>query len=77
MAEVEQELRKEGGALLKSVTLFDVYAGKGVESGMRSVAWNLVFQADDRTLTDDEVSRLHAAIIEKVKARFRITVRGT
>jgi phenylalanyl-tRNA synthetase beta subunit len=44
---------------------------------MRSVAWNLVFQADDRTLTDDKVNRLHTAIIEKVKARFRITVRGT
>jgi phenylalanyl-tRNA synthetase beta chain len=77
VAEVEREIQKEGGALLKSVTLFDVYSGKGVESGMRSVAWNLVFQADDRTLTDDKVNRLHTAIIEKVKARFRITVRGT
>ena len=76
VAQVEHGIRKEGGALLRSVTLFDVYSGKGVESGMRSVAWNLVFQADDRTLTDEEVNRLHAAIVEKVKARFRITVRG-
>jgi len=53
-----------------------VYAGKGVESGMRSVAWSLTFQADDRTLTDEEVNALHAAIIEAVKKRFRITVRG-
>jgi phenylalanyl-tRNA synthetase beta chain len=74
--EVEREIRQRGGALLKSVTLFDVYAGKGVESGMRSVAWSLTFQADDRTLTDEEVNALHAAIIEAVKKRFRITVRG-
>jgi phenylalanyl-tRNA synthetase beta chain len=76
VAQVESEIRKEGGALLKSVTLFDVYSGTGVEAGMRSVAWNLTYQADDRTLTDDEVNALHAALIEKVKTRFRITVRG-
>ncbi|MEK7709117.1 MAG: phenylalanine--tRNA ligase subunit beta, partial [candidate division NC10 bacterium] len=74
--EVEREIRQRGGALLKSVTLFDVYAGKGVESGMRSVAWSLTFQADDRTLTDEEVNALHAAIIEAVKKRFRIALRG-
>ncbi|MBI2154571.1 MAG: phenylalanine--tRNA ligase subunit beta [Candidatus Rokubacteria bacterium] len=74
--EVEREIRQRGGGLLKSVTLFDVYAGKGVEAGMRSVAWNLTFQAEDRTLTDEEVNALHAAIIEAVTGRFRITVRG-
>ncbi|MBI2553356.1 MAG: phenylalanine--tRNA ligase subunit beta [Candidatus Rokubacteria bacterium] len=74
--EVEREIRQRGGGLLMSVTLFDVYAGKGVEAGMRSVAWNLTFQAEDRTLTDEEVNALHAAIIEAVTGRFRITVRG-
>lgn len=76
VADVESEVRKRGGALLKSVTLFDVYSGKGVESGMRSVAWSLVFQADDRTLTDNEVNALHTAIVEAVRTRFRISVRG-
>ena len=74
--EVESEIRQRGGVLLKSVTLFDVYAGKGVESGMRSVAWSLTFQADDRTLTDEEVNALHAAIIEAVTKRFGIALRG-
>jgi phenylalanyl-tRNA synthetase beta chain len=75
--EVEQEIRQQGGTLLKSVALFDVYAGKDFESGTRSVAWSLTFQADDRTLTDGEVNALHAAIIEAVKTRFRVEVRGT
>ena len=43
---------------------------------MRSVAWSLTFQADDRTLTDEEVNAPHAAIIEAVKKRFGIAVRG-
>ncbi|MBI4587565.1 MAG: phenylalanine--tRNA ligase subunit beta [Candidatus Rokubacteria bacterium] len=74
--EVEREIRARGGALLKSVMLFDVYTGKGVEAGMRSVAWSLIFQADDRTLTDAEVNALHAAIVEAVGTRFRVGVRG-
>lgn len=76
VAQVESEIRRRGGALLKSVALFDVYAGEGVDAGMRSVAWSLLFQADDRTLTDDEVNALHAAIIDAVKGRFKIVVRG-
>ncbi len=74
---VEGEIRNQGGELLKSVTLFDVYSGKGIESGMRSVAWNLVFQSDDRTLTDSEVNVLHAGIIQRVTSLLGIQVRGT
>jgi len=75
--DVEREIRRQGGALLRSVALFDVYEGKGIDPGMRSVAWTLLFQADDRTLTDPEVNALHRAIVEAVKSRFRIDVRGT
>jgi phenylalanyl-tRNA synthetase beta chain len=74
--EVEREIRARGGGLLKRVALFDLYAGESIDPGKRSVAWSLVFQADDRTLTDAEVNALHAAIVKAVTARFRIQVRG-
>ena len=44
--------------------------------GRRSVAWRLTFQADDRTLTDDEINALREALVRALTARFRITLRG-
>jgi len=41
---------------LEAVTVFDVYAGKGLPEGHKSLAFNLVFRAPDRTLKDDEVN---------------------
>ncbi|EJX00169.1 phenylalanyl-tRNA synthetase beta chain [gut metagenome] len=51
-----------GGKILESVTLFDVYTGDKVGEGKKSLAYNLVFRASDRTLTDQEVE----AAIEKI-----------
>ncbi len=76
-AEVEQVIRSAGGALLRSVTLFDLYAGEGVGPGRRSLAWRLTFRADDRTLTDAEVNDAYARVIEDVRRRFGVEVRGT
>jgi len=76
-AEVEQVIRSAGGALLRSVTLFDLYAGEGVGPGRRSLAWRLTFRADDRTLTDAEVNDVYARVIEDVRRRFGVEVRGT
>ncbi|MGC7847346.1 phenylalanine--tRNA ligase subunit beta [Desulforudis sp. 1088] len=56
-AEVMDLIAKKGGAILHKVTLFDVYKGKQIESGWRSLAFSLEFQAPDRTLTDQEVNK--------------------
>ena len=53
-AEIEKTLLKKG-KLLTSVELFDVYRGKGVEDGKKSLAIHLNFQAQDRTLEAKEV----------------------
>lgn len=63
-AEVERVMRKVGGGLLKRVELFDVYAGDQVGEGQRSLAYRLVYQADDRTLTEDEVEAVHGRVRE-------------
>ena len=63
---LEKAIRKGGKALLKSVTLFDIYRGKGVDEGKKSVAFNLILRADDRSLTgeeaDAEVKKILAAL---------------
>lgn len=63
---VEQAITKAGGALLDSVRLFDVYRGRGIPDGSKSLAWALSYRAPDRTLTDDEVRPVHDKLLRKV-----------
>ena len=52
---MEKVMREKGGNILESVALFDIYEGKQIAEGMKSVAFNLTFRAADRTLSDDEI----------------------
>ena len=61
---------------LESVTVFDVYAGKGLPEGKKSLAFSLVFRAPDRTLTDDEVNAVFAKIQTAITADGTIAVRA-
>ncbi len=49
--------------LLRGVTIFDVYQGKGVPEGKKSIALSVTLQADDRTLTDAEIEAVSQAIV--------------
>lgn len=66
MEELEAVIRANAGSLLKQVKVFDVYTGKQVEAGYKSMAFNLTFQADDRTLTDEEIDAVIKNVVEKV-----------
>ena len=52
---LEATIRESCGELLSAVTVFDVYEGKGVDAGKRSVAFALELMSRERTLTDTEV----------------------
>ena len=62
--DLHRALKSAAGNLAVSLELFDVYRGKGVESGSRSLAYRLRLQAADRTLTDDEVSAVRQKCID-------------
>ena len=49
--------------LLRDVTIFDVYQGKGVADGKKSIALTVTLQADDRTLTEAEIEATSKAVI--------------
>lgn len=74
-AEVEAVIRENAGGALEAVGPFDLYVGKGIPEGTRSVAWRLRFRAADRTLTDAEVdaavARTLAALEERLGVRRR------
>ena len=65
-----------GGALLDRVELFDLYRGKGVPEGKRSLAYRLRFQSAERTLTDAEVDRAVAQVIARLQGDLDVQVRG-
>ena len=54
--------RRRGGELLRSAEVFDLYEGEQLGTGRKSLALRLEFRAADRTLTDEEVAELRAAI---------------
>ena len=64
--EVERAIRSAGGKLLDSARLFDVYRGTGVESGRKSMAFELAYRATDRTLTAEEIDSVHERLVRKV-----------
>jgi phenylalanyl-tRNA synthetase beta chain len=75
-ADVEAVIRQAGGDLLKSVTLFDVYRGSPIADGHKSLAYSLVYQTDDRTLTDKEVASVRKKIIGAAQHRLGATLRA-
>jgi len=69
-------IRHAGGPELRSVDLFDVYEGKGIEPGQRSLAFSLAFRHDARTLTNEEVDEAVAGILRALEAELGATLRS-
>lgn len=67
--EVEDTIQNAGSSLLVDSDLFDYYEGKGMKEGAKSVAFHLVFQSEERTLTDKEVDHELEKIVKAVKAK--------
>ena len=68
--------REAGGAELREATVFDVYHGDQVGTGRKSVALHLVFQAPDRTLTDDDAAASRARIVTLLSERHGAELRA-
>ena len=76
VAELERTMRRAGGALLESIELFDEYKGKGVPEGSRSLAFRMVYQTIDRTLTDADVDPMQQAIRDALVEKFQVELRS-
>jgi phenylalanyl-tRNA synthetase beta chain len=72
---VEETLQAAGGDLLRHVELFDLYQGEQIPAGKKSLAYALTFQADDRSLTEDEVLQLYQRIQQHAAATLSAELR--
>lgn len=69
-------IREKSGELLKNVQVFDVYQGKGIEVGKKSVALGLTFQDASRTLVDEEINAIIHDVVTVLEREMNATLRA-
>lgn len=75
-ADVEATIRGAAGPLLEDLSIFDVYTGQGVASGVRSIAFRLVFRDPERTLKDEEVDAAVGRVLKRLEDAHGVERRG-
>ena len=75
IAELENCITAAGGKLLRRVDLFDIYRGKGVPEGKKSVAFSLQLRADDRTLTDADSEGVTKKVLSALETKLGAVLR--
>jgi phenylalanyl-tRNA synthetase beta chain len=73
--DILQTLWKAGEGWIKEIRLFDLYRGNPVPSGRKSLAFRLVYQKEDRTLTDREVNEFHQQLVELLAREYKGALR--
>ena len=74
--EIQDTIRKVAGDWLKDVFIFDVYQGKGISPGLKSMALGLILQHQTRTLVDDEVAQLVDRVLIELKGQLGAELRS-
>jgi len=67
VADVMNAIYGAGGKLLKDVDLFDIYMGEEIPDGKKNLAFHLIFQSDQKTLSSEEVDKLFTKIIQALE----------
>lgn len=73
---IEEVIHAKGEELIKGIYLFDSYEGEHIEKGKKSLAYSIIFQAEDRTLKDEEVSVLYNNILESLEKEMNAALRS-
>ena len=55
-----------GGKLVRDVDLFDMYEGEEIEEGRKNLAFHIIYQSDEKTLTGKEADAIHSKIIKSL-----------
>ena len=76
VGEVEELILANGGEILESVKLFDIFRGVQVGPGKKSLAFNLVYRSKEGTLTDEEVAPVHDKVVEVLEKTLNANLRA-
>jgi len=72
---IEECIRDSTSEILQDVRLFDIYTGKGVDEGLKSVAFGLILQDFSRTLTDQDIDSEIESVVNALNQNFAATLR--
>jgi phenylalanyl-tRNA synthetase beta chain len=75
VGDMEELIKANGGDILERVKLFDIYRGAQVAEGKKSVAFTLTYRDLNKTLTDEEVAKVHDGILAALKGSFNAVLR--
>lgn len=75
VGDLEQTIRKYPSDIIERVKIFDIYRGRQVEEGKKSVALSITYRHRDKTLTDEETSKVHGEILNKLETEFKAVLR--
>jgi len=75
VADMEAAIRAVEKEAIRSAKVFDVYRGKPIPEGFKSVAFSIVYQWSDRSPVDEEVNRLHQEVARRLEKEFGASVR--
>jgi phenylalanyl-tRNA synthetase beta chain len=75
LSAVRERVSVAATSLLRDLRVFDLYQGPGIETGRKSVALGLIFQENNRTLTDDEADRIVASVAADLQANLDAKLR--
>lgn len=64
--QIEEIIRNKGGKLVEAVKLFDIYRGTQIEKGYKSMAWSIVYRAEEKTLAEEDVAKVHNKILNSL-----------
>ena len=67
VADVLNVMETKGGQLVRDIDLFDMYEGERVPTGKKNLAFHIVYQSDEKTLTSEEIDDLHGRIIKAIE----------
>ncbi|WP_251860942.1 phenylalanine--tRNA ligase subunit beta [Clostridium sp. Marseille-Q2269] len=73
--EIENIIKNGGGNIFESMKLFDVYKGKQIPEGKKSVAYSIVYRNAERTLKDSEVNKVHDKIVRTLEHKLGAQLR--
>lgn len=75
VAEIEDTIKRAGGALVESIKLFDVYKGEQIGAGKKSIAYAIVYRDPKKTLEDKDVSKVHDKILRSLEHKLGAQLR--
>lgn len=73
--DIEDAMRRAGGNLVEKIELFDVYKGKQIPEGKKSVAYAIAYRDENKTLKDEEVNKVHDKILKALEYKLGAELR--